>query len=549
MPRLISLDDPAACDPVVSGGKAAFLAVARQRGLPVPSGFVVPCQVAQPWLDQASVVAAKRGAPAARSWLASLELDQPLAEELAQAAGSLGPRVIVRSSSPFEIDPAWSGAFLSYTDLAPVEAARAVAGVWSSPYGRQAAEILELTGNGLATVSIAVLVQPALQLSWGGIARFDGEAIDIRGTSGSLPALLSGWERGTHARVADDADTVLETSGGLPDRCVFEVASLLRRVAAEVGGTEIEWGLEADGALYLLQVRHAASHSAPPNPRVVDLAVSRATRTLALVVGLESGALLDELILPWAASARSLDINASAIGGGSAADVARALQLADGLAEAAWGLSAPEARARAGMALDGLASVDPAAQRTLEALCPVSEETAQHVVGLLRGAGARLSAAGRLPRPEAIWQLPRTQLEKAFTGSGQLSLERGRSWEAFAFAATWASGRRVDGAPAAPGRRAGGLTSVALPPSEPPRPGTILHADAPHPVLAPLLWSALAVVTERGDPAAHLATVARSLNVPAITGARLGATSPGAVVAVDGDHGRLVILERVAPGP
>jgi phosphohistidine swiveling domain-containing protein len=73
---------------------------------------------------------------------------------------------------------------------------------------------------------------------------------------------------------------------------------------------------------------------------------------------------------------------------------------------------------------------------------------------------------------------------------------------------------------------------------------------APHPIpqLAPLLWGASGLVTAGGSAAAHLIEVARSRGVPAVIGCDeaqlfglLDGAAPFALVAVDGDAGRVVI--------
>jgi phosphoenolpyruvate-protein kinase (PTS system EI component) len=74
-------------------------------------------------------------------------------------------------------------------------------------------------------------------------------------------------------------------------------------------------------------------------------------------------------------------------------------------------------------------------------------------------------------------------------------------------------------------------------------PRRVLVAPMPLPQLAPLLWHAAALVTTGGSSGAHLFEVARSLGVPAVIAAgALEGTADGALLAVDGDGGRVTVL-------
>jgi phosphoenolpyruvate-protein kinase (PTS system EI component) len=81
----------------------------------------------------------------------------------------------------------------------------------------------------------------------------------------------------------------------------------------------------------------------------------------------------------------------------------------------------------------------------------------------------------------------------------------------------------------------------------------VLVTPLPLPHLAPLLWHCAALVTTGGTSGAHLFEVARSLGVPAVVGADLGAlVEVGSLVAVDGDAGPVSVvpdLEIARSGP
>jgi hypothetical protein len=82
--------------------------------------------------------------------------------------------------------------------------------------------------------------------------------------------------------------------------------------------------------------------------------------------------------------------------------------------------------------------------------------------------------------------------------------------------------------------RPGATSSGPIPPR------SVIAAGQPVPNLAPLLWDAAAVVTETGNPSAHLFESARALRVPAVCGVTI---PPGDwIVAVDGQDGLVAII-------
>lgn len=69
----------------------------------------------------------------------------------------------------------------------------------------------------------------------------------------------------------------------------------------------------------------------------------------------------------------------------------------------------------------------------------------------------------------------------------------------------------------------------------------VLVVDYPLPDWAPLLGRSIALLAEHGSEAGHLATVAREFGIPAVFGLAgvLKRLENGAIVTVDGDHGRV----------
>ncbi|HEY4463109.1 MAG TPA: hypothetical protein VGN41_10645, partial [Streptosporangiaceae bacterium] len=141
--RLISLDDPAATRAELTGGKAAALARARQAGLPALAGYVTPIRDGAAALRAGCAALRDRSRAAARRAVLAAPVDAGLVSELARAVAELGGRVIVRSSSPLEADPRWSGAFSSIREIGPGDVTAAARSCWSSAFAPDPLDRLE----------------------------------------------------------------------------------------------------------------------------------------------------------------------------------------------------------------------------------------------------------------------------------------------------------------------------------------------------------------------------------------------------------------------
>lgn len=262
--RLVSLDDPACRDVSRTGAKAARLAAARARGLPVLPGRAVPVAESRPALRSA----AARGR-AARGRVLAYRLDDALAAELRAAADDLGGEVIVRSSSPLEADSRWSGAFSSIGDVRPEETPVAVRSCWASAYAPDPLRRLRECGLPPESLDLAVLIQPCVHPESGGTAKITGDTIHIEGIDDHPAALLSGWQDGATAELRDSVLTgpLLDLIGRAT---VHAVADLARTVHTTLGDDTIEWATR-DGDVLLLQSarsarrrdRAAAPHRSP----------------------------------------------------------------------------------------------------------------------------------------------------------------------------------------------------------------------------------------------------------------------------------------------
>jgi len=256
-----------------------------------------------------------------------------------------------------------------------------------------------------------------------------------------------------------------------------------------------------------------------------------------------------ELVLPWALGARDIPPSIRAPGNGDAVHVARSLSAR--LASSVWGVEASEAAARASEVGHLLRSGRlEAALKIVDGLDAPDPIEAGRVLGAIATIGEELLRDHRLPGAGLVWRLTVDELEAAIDGA-RAPVRRGPAREeAFVAEVVLARGVPVQGRAVHTGVGAGpahvirGLASALGP-----VPRAVLVAPWPFSQLAPLLWHAAGLVTFRGSAGAHLFEVARSLGVPAVTGADLGDLEPGTVLAVDGDRGSVSILRPPGTQP
>jgi hypothetical protein len=475
------------------GDKAARLAAAADAGLAVLPGWVVPVAEGRPALS-AGAGAVRDGRPAAaRRAVLGHRLDDALAAELRDAVAGLGGRVIVRSSSPLEADPRWSGAFSTVAEVGPDDVVAAVRSCWASAFAVDPLARLAACGLPPEALELGVLLQPEICPVAGGVARVilavgaAAAEVTVEGVPGHPGALLSGWAEGASALirlVAGPHDAAplpgQRDRSGQPGRSrrpeqpdegglaaligtvtVAAVADLAGRVWRRLGDDVIEWAA-VDGEVWLLQSQRsgAAAHGAAA--------------------------------AEWLAATGPADTVQVGQGGtGAATRVGRA----------GPGAAAPVGRAGPGAAV--------------------------RVGGAGRGATAApgpRSCADGLPIARASMPLLATTVQH--------------------------HGEHVPGRPGAPGTAAGRL--VAVRPHERPVDhcgDAILLVDRPLPALAPLLFAARGVIARTGAAGSHLAEVARSLGVPMVLGCRpervtgtLAVPDGAYLAAIDGTSGDVALL-------
>jgi phosphohistidine swiveling domain-containing protein len=564
--EVLSLQSEDCLDPARVGDKAARLAAALQRGLPVLAGAVVPVGVSADLLESAAREVADRGVHAAR--LAVMESAVPDLTTLSAQIKVLGDDLVVRSSSPLEAAPEYAGAFTSYLGVTASEVATAVRGVWASALTDKT-----LTGSRALTTTdgegpgMAVLVQPQVHPSFSGTARVSGDQlVTVVAVKGSAAPLLAGWARGDTAEV--------DAAGGVSGRAavalagvqlIREVAELVRRVLQVIGDDLIEWAA-TDRGLVLLQAKKAASPRPPPaSTRELEVPVPPAAAGVARLVHGFAGTLGDQLILPVLLAGvgpESAMPPAPRVAGSTWAEVGSAWMEAQVLSVTlrarSWaeldgggtGASFALSQLRGGAlneAVDRLASLPAAAAGESDRL-----------LGLLGVLAAWLQQRGMLASAGDIWTVPPADFPDLIAGRAATTPSERREarrrallrWEPFVYTAVHGTGIALDGEPASSGVGAGVAVIVrGLPSEHSPIPRMVLVAPNPIPQLAPLLWGASALVTTGGSAAAHLVEVARSLGVPAVLGCNQehlfslvgGAGGAGTLVAVDGDSGRVVV--------
>ncbi len=240
-PDLVDLTDAGATDGSLVGAKAANLARAHRAGLPVLPGAVLTTD----W-DH-------------RGWSHPSRLDRPGPARAAwRTLGNEGERpLVVRSSSTNEDGgtSSMAGVFTSVLDVTD----------WTS-FVDAVDRVLD--SGRLADVPdarMAVLVQPQLEPRWGGVL-FGADPVSgrtdrllVSAVEGGPDSLVSGLDDGWTA-VLSPRGRVLENRGGdeipLPRVALRALARLAARASDAFGGPQdIEWAVDHDGTVWLLQSR------------------------------------------------------------------------------------------------------------------------------------------------------------------------------------------------------------------------------------------------------------------------------------------------------
>jgi phosphohistidine swiveling domain-containing protein len=535
--RLIPLDSRDADDSEIVGAKAARLSRAMSEGLPVLGGWVLPVAASSLPLRLGGGALQEHGRAAATRVVSSTTLDAALSRDLDSVEHPTARTSVVRSSTTFDDDGRWAGAFATYHDVEPALLPVAVRGCWASAFSSDVTARARACGQQVMKIGVGVLIQPWLTFAFGGTARWrpdDGVELTV---AGGGPAGIVGGAGGTTIEV--DPRNPEEKSP-----VVAAAAALSRATAAATGDDRIEWGW-VDDRILLLQAGTRRTSPMAATHRLSSFPVDPRLRSLARTVTRFRAPLGDRLVVPWAlatdeppeadrvrvADPESALVETSAIAARMAAD--------------AWDLPS-EAALRAASDLTHLL-LGPEPDRgiaKMPPLRPVDRDSAAKLLGLVAGIGRTLVSAGALDHEEDVWRLSLGELQDVLARRGSAPARVGPDrWEPFAFQVAMGSGRPLTGTAASPGMgvgraHRGGMASPISPPSR-----SVIVAHAPFPQLAPLLFRASAVVAATGSMGAHLFEVARSLGIPAVVGVDLSAAAEGTVVAVDGDQAEVALLE------
>ena len=239
-PFVVELDDEAALDPGLTGGKAAALARAGTAGLATLPGVVLTTKFCD---------AVDGGADLAH---------HPAVRETFDRAGGDHQALVARSSSVVEDTAASSmaGQFESIVGISGFEDFVAAATVVLASRERA----------GAADEPIAVLVQPLIEPAYGGVmfgvdpvsGRSDQRVVTA--VHGGPERLVSGEVNGSRYVLDPSTAKVLDfdaNDGPELDRAdLRRLLALSERVASVFGGPQdVEWAIAADKQLWLLQSR------------------------------------------------------------------------------------------------------------------------------------------------------------------------------------------------------------------------------------------------------------------------------------------------------
>ena len=239
-PLVIALDDPAAADSALTGGKAAALARGKSAGLASLPGVV---------LTTAFSDAIDAGA--------ELRTHDAVRDAFARAGGD-ERALVARSSSVVEdmASSSMAGQFESVIGISGFDAfADAVAAVLDS---RERA--------GAADQPIAVLVQPLIEPAYGGVmfgidpvtGRTDRRVVSA--VTGGPERLVSGEVDGSRYVLDPATAKMLEFAANdgpkLESGHLRRLVELSTQVASVYGSPQdVEWAIDTDGTLWLLQSR------------------------------------------------------------------------------------------------------------------------------------------------------------------------------------------------------------------------------------------------------------------------------------------------------
>ncbi len=259
------------------GGKAASLGRMLRAGFTVPDGIVLPTELFEDFLDSTGrrediqelvealdvsiVNAANDASNHIQGWLEETPLSDALSSELSRYFNGNPGVFAVRSSAVGEDSAraSFAGQLDSFLDIADEQALlEAVKRCWCSFYSARGLTYQRATGVRLA--GMAVIIQTQIEGAVSGVAFTqspqDSNSLLMEYVEGGCEALVSGEvtpESLTISREHDGGHKAIELLSG-PQ--VDSLHSTFMQLEDEFGAPQdIEWTIDPDGQLYLLQSR------------------------------------------------------------------------------------------------------------------------------------------------------------------------------------------------------------------------------------------------------------------------------------------------------
>jgi pyruvate,water dikinase len=254
---IVGFDDSRALDPRIVGRKFASLARARREGFCVP--------------EAVAIITRAHGI-----FLASGSWPDGLRQEVIASVGRLNIRqgVSIRSSGTQEdlAGQSFAGQYKSFLEVdSGADVLRRIEECWQSAGSetvRSYLRAVNLPGSDTETLLLAVIIQRMVNSMISGVAFSrnpllpSSQDLIVEAVHGLAENLVSGHQSPCRARVHRNGRISVENGPGfcqtLSRRTPWlKIAELLKRLEGSYGGKalDIEWAMDADQALWLLQVR------------------------------------------------------------------------------------------------------------------------------------------------------------------------------------------------------------------------------------------------------------------------------------------------------
>ncbi len=226
------------------GGKAANLVLLKRAGLPVPTGYCVPINTHQLYLEHA-------------------ELPDGLIESIARVKRSLGGKVAIRSSANCEdsAELSMAGVFQSHYVYDDADIQRVVEQIYRQSRSKEVDEFMRLHGRTAEDVKMGLVIQELIEPEAAGViyTGVNGDGLLVQYVDEFGARLVDGETRGSTILVGND-HTILQSTGFetrlLPTSTVSQLVNYSRTIKNLFPDApqDIEFA-SRDGYIYILQAR------------------------------------------------------------------------------------------------------------------------------------------------------------------------------------------------------------------------------------------------------------------------------------------------------